>query len=253
MENLDDLTKKGKNSGFVSHVFNFDEESKDEFMNIIQYSTLAIIPVIIFNKVMNKIIPDVDETKGNIEIIFEILFQNIIMFISIILIHRIITYIPTYSGSKYNELNVLNIVIITFIILFSIKSKLGLKISLLYERLINYIDGKTKNEDKQINIKVSKPIDQNQNRSIITSNQISNNISNTSSISSLPPIQSYPNYDNMYRNDDTPLINANTPGTQNVNMTDKNTQNTINNSETQFEVMAANEGGAFATPFSGSW
>jgi hypothetical protein len=41
MESLDELSKinPGK-PGFFKHVFNFDEESKGEMLNIIQYSIL---------------------------------------------------------------------------------------------------------------------------------------------------------------------------------------------------------------------
>jgi hypothetical protein len=51
MESLDDLTKatNGK-PGFFKHVFNFNDDSKSEMMNIVQYAVLALIPVIILNK-----------------------------------------------------------------------------------------------------------------------------------------------------------------------------------------------------------
>jgi hypothetical protein len=35
---------------FLKHVFNFDDDSKSELLNIIQYAILAIIPVIVLNK-----------------------------------------------------------------------------------------------------------------------------------------------------------------------------------------------------------
>ena len=33
--------------GFFKHVFNFDEESKGEMLNIIQYCVMAFIPIIL--------------------------------------------------------------------------------------------------------------------------------------------------------------------------------------------------------------
>ena len=64
MESLDELTKatSGK-PGFFKHVFNFNDDSKSEMMNIVQYAVLALIPVIIMNKAMQKFVPEADEEK----------------------------------------------------------------------------------------------------------------------------------------------------------------------------------------------
>ena len=36
--------------GFLKHVFNFDDDSKYDILNIIQYAMIALLPVIILNK-----------------------------------------------------------------------------------------------------------------------------------------------------------------------------------------------------------
>jgi hypothetical protein len=46
MDNSDD------SKSFFKHVFNFDDDSKGEILNIIQYALLAIIPIILLNKSM---------------------------------------------------------------------------------------------------------------------------------------------------------------------------------------------------------
>ena len=96
MESLDELSKStsGK-QGFFKHVFNFDEDSKAEMLNIIQYAVLALIPVVILNKLMQRFVPEADDEKGSIEITAEVLAQLIVMFLVILLIHRRITFIPT--------------------------------------------------------------------------------------------------------------------------------------------------------------
>ena len=38
--------------GFLKHVFNFDDDSKYDILNIIQYAMIALLPVIILNKSM---------------------------------------------------------------------------------------------------------------------------------------------------------------------------------------------------------
>jgi hypothetical protein len=238
MESLDELSKTshGKQS-FMKHVFNFDENSKAEILNIIQYSALALIPVVIINKLTQRFVPEADDEKGSIEIVAEILAQVIVMFLFILLIHRTVTFFPTYSGEKYADFSVTNIILAMLVIILSLQTKLGEKVSILVDRVISLWEGPKdiKGKKGQGNVKVSQPISQNQ----IAMNQ-SINSQGTTSISSLPtapPTQQLPDYNNMYQQDSTPLIGAATPGTE------------------TFAPMAANEGGggAFGSAFGGGW
>ena len=211
MESLDELSKStsGK-QGFFRHVFNFDEDSKAEMLNIIQYAVLALIPVVILNKLMQRFVPEADEDKGSIEITAEVLAQVIVMFLVILIIHRIITFIPTYSGEKYTGFSVTNIILAMLVIILSLQTKLGEKVSILVDRIIELWEGpKDTKKGKKGNVKVSQPISQNQ----MAMSQSLNSMGSTS-ISSLPPVQSQPtpNYDQMYQQDSTPLVNAATPG-----------------------------------------
>ena len=83
------------NKNFFKHVFNFDDESKSEILNIIQYALIAIIPVVLLNKTIGKYVPEADDKKGSLEISAEIVIQVIVTFIGLLIIHRIITFIPT--------------------------------------------------------------------------------------------------------------------------------------------------------------
>jgi hypothetical protein len=211
MESLDELSKStsGK-QGFFKHVFNFDEDSKAEMLNIIQYAVLALIPVVILNKLMQRFVPEADDEKGSIEITAEVLAQLIVMFLVILLIHRIITFIPTYSGEKYTGFSVTNIILAMLVIILSLQTKLGEKVSILVDRIIDLWEGpKDTKKGKKGNVKVSQPISKNQ----MAMSQSLNSMGSTS-ISSLPPVQSQqtPNYDQMYQQDSTPLVNAATPG-----------------------------------------
>ena len=213
METLDELSKttSGK-PGFVKHVFNFDEQSKAEMLNIIQYAVLAIIPVVILNKLMQRYVPEADEEKGSMEISAEVLAQVIAMFLVILIIHRIITYIPTYSGDKYADFSVTNIILAMLVILLSLQTKLGEKVSILVDRIIELWEGPKDKKGKKGkgNVKVTQPISQNQ----IAMTQSLNSMGSTA-INSLPtqsPTQQLPNYDQMYQQDNTPLIGAATPG-----------------------------------------
>jgi len=243
MESLDELTKTSNGKpGFFKHVFNFDEESKAEMLNIIQYSVLALIPVIILNKSMQRFVPEADDEKGSVEITAEVLAQVVTMFLVMLIIHRIITFLPTYSGEKYADFSVTNIILAMLVIILSLQTKLGEKVSILFDRLMELWEGPkdTKNGKKgQGNVKVSQPISQNQ-----TAMNQSLNSMGTTSINSLPPIQStqtqqLPDYNQMYQQDSTPLVGAATPGSD----------------MESFEPMAANSvgGGAFGSAFGGGW
>jgi hypothetical protein len=243
MESLDELSKStnGK-TGFFKHVFNFNDESKSEMLNIIQYAVLALIPVIVLNKLTQRFIPEADDEKGSIEIVGEILAQVIVMFLFILIIHRIITFIPTYSGEKYAEFSVTNIILAMLVIILSLQTKLGEKVSIIADRVIELWNGpKDDKKGKKGNVKVSQPISQNQialNQSLNTmgANMMGSNMMGSTSISSLPqnpPSQQLPDYNQMYQQDSTPLVGASTPGME------------------SFEPMAANAGvgGAFGSAF----
>jgi hypothetical protein len=241
MESLDEMKNKSSKPGFFKHVFNFDNDSKEEMLNIVQYSILALIPIIILNKAMQRFVPEADEDKGNVEILAEIVLQVIVMFLGILIIHRIITYIPTYSGSKYTEFSVTNIILAVLLIVLSLQTKLGEKVSILVDRVLELWEG-PKNEKGKNNkngkpgIKVSQPISQNTNQ--MAMNQSLN--SQTTSLSQLPPpqlmsSQGSTDYNNMFqgKQNQSNGMNSNSPPT---------------NLFEGFEPMAANEafgGGAF--------
>jgi len=237
MESLDELSKTSSGKpGFFKHVFNFDEESKAEMLNLVQYIVLALVPVIILNKLMQRYVPEADDEKGSLEITAEVLAQVLFMFFGILLINRIITYVPTYSGEKYPTWNVISAVLPMLVILISLQTKLGEKISILFERLMELWEGPKdtkKGKKGNGNVKVSQPISQNQ----MAMSQSLNSMGSTS-ISALLPAQptqtqQLPNYDQMYQQDSTPLVGAATPGME------------------SFEPMAANAmSGGFGNAFS---
>jgi hypothetical protein len=204
-------------------------------MNIIQYSLIAIIPIIILNKLMQKYVPEADEQKGSLEILAEIVIQVMIIFIGLFIVNRIIYYIPTYSGLIYPEytifFNILSILLITL----SLQTKLGEKVSILVERITDLWEGNTTNKQTKNsqnkgngNVKVSQPISQpnqgmppyqpslnqthmyNDGTSI---NQLpTNTVDTVSQQNYTMSSQQLPNYNNMFQKDYTPLVGAASPG-----------------------------------------
>ena len=45
-----------------------------------------------------KYIPEVDETKGSIELVVEVLAQLFIMLIGVFYVHRLVTFLPSYAA-----------------------------------------------------------------------------------------------------------------------------------------------------------
>jgi hypothetical protein len=232
--------------GFLKHVFNFDDDSKYDMLNIIQYAMIALIPVIILNKSMSNYVPEADDKKSSVELSAEIIIQIIVMFIGLLIIHRVITFVPTYSGVKYPDFNIVFIILAVLMITLSLQTKLGEKVSILFDRLMDLWNGtdSSKKKGKSGNVKVTQPIaGQQQMGGSITGQvmmpQSQPTYTDGTSINSLPTsstssTQQLPNYDNMYKQQNTPLVNAATPGGM----------------EGFQEPMAANElvGGAF-----GAW
>jgi hypothetical protein len=221
---MESLEEGPKSKSFIKYVFSFDEDGKSEFINVIQYSLLAIIPMIILNKLMQKYVPDADEEKGSMEILAEVLIQVIIIFVSFIIINRIITFVPTYSGIKYPEHTFIFTPELGFIMLIlSLQTKLGEKVNILVNRVMELWNGKSEDDKKKKkgkgNVKVTQPISQVANQAanaqaMYTDGTSINNLPMTDSM----PAQQLPDYNNMYRNDNTPLVNAATPGMESFQM-----------------------------------
>jgi len=224
MDSLDD-SKLSSKLGFFKYIFNFDDETKADLLNITQYSLLAFVPIVILNKVMQKFVPEADEEKGSLELLAEVIGQIVVMFIGLFYIHRITVYLPTYSGTKYPDNSVIFIILSVLLITLSLQTKLGEKVSILFDRIVDLWEGKSSDDKKKGkgkgkgNVKVSQPIaGQNQmpNNATAMGNSLYGGMSQgTTSISSLPtePVQqNAPDYNAMYRNDATPMPGAATPG-----------------------------------------
>ena len=146
------LEPVGTNKTFFSHVFSTTEESKAEILNVAQYSFLGIIPIVLLNKLIQRFIPDAEPDKSTVEILIEVLIQLIVMFVGIIIIHRMITFIPTYSEFKYESLTLTNVILAFMILILSIQTKIGIKVNILVDRVMEMWNGPSReNMESQFN------------------------------------------------------------------------------------------------------
>lgn len=205
---------------FFSYVFNFDHDNKMDIMNMLQYTLLAIIPVLLLLKGIKYIVPDEDESKGSLEILAESVGQIFLIMMGIWFINKVIRYIPTYSGENYHKFNNINFILPFVIILATMQTKLGAKLNILIDRVTDLWHGKTQMQPQQQGqgqgvVRVSQPFagqpQQNQpsQADYLDRNQL---LPSNPSMSSMPPQpqpqpQSNTNFNQMYQNQPTPLIN----------------------------------------------
>jgi len=212
----------GSNKNFFKHVFNFDDESKSEILNMLQYALMGIIPVIILNKILGVYVPEPDETKGSLELSAEIIIQLLVIFLGMLIIHRIITFVPTYSGMKYGNWSVIAFILPMLVLLLCLPSRAGGKSKILVERVVELWEGKTDKKQnnkggKNGNVKVSQPISGQMmnnaamNQSLYTDGTAINSLpTNLGNENTLAP-QQLPNYNAMYKQENTPLVGAASP------------------------------------------
>ena len=147
----------GNKPTFFSHIFSTTEEGKAEIMNVVQYALLGVIPIVVLNKLIQRFIPDADIEKSSIELFVEIILQLVVMFVGVISIHRMITYVPTYSEFKYETLSLTNVLLAFMILILSIQTKLGIKVNIMYDRLMELWEGPPV-ETARSNTRTSRPV-----------------------------------------------------------------------------------------------
>ena len=123
LQEVRDINKKS----FISHVFSTTDEGKAEVLNIVQYATLGVFPIVLLNKLVQRFIPEADSDKSTLELLVEIFLQIIIMFCGMVIIHRTIT-------------------LAFLIIVLSIQTKLGIKVNILTDRALEMWNGPSEQE-----------------------------------------------------------------------------------------------------------
>lgn len=195
---------------FFKHVFSLEGDAKSDILNICQYAIIAIIPVIILNKTIKRFTPEIDDNKSSLEIILEILIQVIVIFIMLLLVHKVITYIPTYSGLDYPDFNIIQIILIALLFLFSLNTSIAEKANLIIMRIMDYWEGRKSSIKKR----------RNGSSSGSSNGDTTPLMPNGGGMSSAPPgmpqstsqQQQAPDYNSFYTKDTTPLVGAASPG-----------------------------------------
>ena len=223
MDSLEEISDIAKNEGLFKSVFMIDKTEKGYLTNIMQYTLIAIVPVVLILKLLTNYVPDVDEEKGSLVISSEIIAQVLFIMTAIYFLHRIIVYIPTYSGMTYGNVDLTNTIIMFLFIIFTMQTKLGEKVQIVIERVVDLMEGTSslKNSGKTTTssgVKVIQPISNqfvsNPTVEQMLTPQMTNNKAQTNEYS-VPQQQgqlSGPSFDNMYAGPSNPMVGAATPG-----------------------------------------
>lgn len=264
MSDNTNLVNEPIKQSFVKSVFSFDEDSRSEYLNVVQYTLMAIIPILILNKAVGYVMPIVDDNKGSLELSLEVIIQSILLFIGILIINKAIRYFPTYSGVNYQPMDMITLVPIFLVIMLSLQTRIGQKSAIVVDRIMELISEKTgvdldKNKKKTTNSKQNTQSQKTGHPTVPTTmpsraqpmggNQQMANAMNggglgTTSLSSLPTNNdsgsySGPDFNSMYAGPDISYPNSQAPSGLQGDLLGNN------------EPMAANSvlGGGFGTPF----
>ena len=100
----------GAKLGFFNHMFNLKKGEKAEIYNVLQYSVLALLPLIVLIRINQNIWPKASPSKGSIELLAEMSGEIIFTCLIVFVIFRVIDYIPTFSGEPLKCINILTII-----------------------------------------------------------------------------------------------------------------------------------------------
>ena len=135
MESSPEIQSGGGKSGFFNHMFNLKKGEKSELYNVLQYSVLALLPLIIFIRINQNLWPKVDKKKGTVELLAEMIGEIAFTCLMIFVIFRAIEYIPTFSGEPLKCINILTIITTVIVSLPWYDCNIGKKAKELQKRI----------------------------------------------------------------------------------------------------------------------
>lgn len=126
---------------FFNHMTSFDKNQKAEYMNMVQYGFLALIPILLINKGIGELFSPNTEDKTTIELTIEVSVQLFILISSIYVVHRLVTFIPTYSEVPYSGIDFIGTVLTFILIIFSFQTHVNEKAQLIFQNVYSMIIG----------------------------------------------------------------------------------------------------------------
>ena len=156
MEEIENEVTSTGNS-FAQHMLKFDNDTKNELLNSAQYAMLLVVPLTLAIHFIESVMPELDSSKSHFQLLGESLLHIMLLFVSVYMINRLITFIPTYSKKCYDEINFVNVILLVALTTSKIQDKL-LELTKRLEKMWNGDEEvQEKKADKSV-VKVSQPI-----------------------------------------------------------------------------------------------
>ena len=112
MDNIQTGGANRKCRYILKHVFSFDDKTKNSLINSMQYLILLVIPLKFINDILEYLFENQTYSNRNsIIILIELIIEMMLIIIFVLIIHRFITYIPTYSGKAIDGINLIQMTI----------------------------------------------------------------------------------------------------------------------------------------------
>jgi hypothetical protein len=126
---------ESKKRNFFTHVFDFEDDSRHEMLNVAQYSVMAAVFVVLLNKGFELYMPEPEKDKGAAALALEALLQIVLTFLGLFFIHRAIEFLPTISGTKYGSYSMIPVILPTLLILLALNSGVGRKVAMVMDKV----------------------------------------------------------------------------------------------------------------------
>ena len=126
--------EEAKKRNFFTHVFDFDDDSRHEMLNIAQYGVIATVLVALLNKLFELYMPEPEKDKAAPALALETVLQIVLTFVGLVFIHRIIEFVPTFSGKKYGTYNMIPVILPVLVVMLSLNSGVGRKVAMLFDK-----------------------------------------------------------------------------------------------------------------------
>lgn len=153
MDIINDSTNiSSKTPTFFSYITTFEDEHKHDLMNMFQYALLIMIPVILLNKGIGEIFTSSTEDKTTLEVSFELVCELCLLLFGIYMVHRIASYVPTYSEKPYTPFSFIGFVLSFIVIIFNFDTNLRAKFDYVFQNLYDIIHGKLNPSAEKVNV-----------------------------------------------------------------------------------------------------
>ena len=84
---------------------------------------LGLVFILALNFLIHKVIPEPDNETSSLMLTTEIIGQVVLTLVGVLLLHRTIDYIPTFSGQSYDPLHLTSCILIMFTIILNTQTK----------------------------------------------------------------------------------------------------------------------------------